>query len=139
MKQANPDLLFVAWAGTTAPAMWRALEQQVAFGVSNKITTGLAERATWSTFGDVAAKIDFLSHYVYTAPKNKVNDFLVTSMRKRSQVPDLFTPDGFVAGQMIVQALTGAKGDNVDKMISALEGWNFVGPKGQQSIRASDH
>ena len=139
VKQANPDLLFVAWAGTTAPAMWRALEQQGAFGVSNKITTGLAERATWTTFGDVAAKIDFLSHYVYTAPKNKVNDFLVKSMKNRGQVPDLFTPDGFVAGQMIVQALTGAKGDNVDKMISALEGWNFVGPKGQQSIRASDH
>jgi branched-chain amino acid transport system substrate-binding protein len=139
VKQANPDLLFVAWAGTTTPAMWRALEQQGAFGVSNKITTGLAERATWSTFGDVAAKIDFLSHYVYTAPKNKVNDFLVTSMRKRGQVPDLFTPDGFVAGQMIVRALTGAKGDNVDKMIAALEGWSFVGPKGQQSIRKSDH
>ncbi len=139
VKQANPDLLFVAWAGTTAPAMWRALEQQGAFGVSNKITTGLAERATWSTFGDVAAKIDFLSHYVSTAPKNKVNDFLVRSLRKRGQVPDLFTPDGFVAGQMIVQALQGAKGDNVDRMIAALEGWNFVGPKGQQSIRASDH
>jgi branched-chain amino acid transport system substrate-binding protein len=139
VKQANPDLLFVAWAGTTAPAMWRALEQQGAFGVSNKITTGLAERATWSTFGDVAAKIDFLSHYVSTAPKNKVNDFLVKSMRKRGQAPDLFTPDGFVAAQMIVQALTGAKGDDVDKMVSALEGWNFVGPKGQQSIRASDH
>ena len=60
-------------------------------------------------------------------------------MRKRGQVPDLFTPDGFVAGQMIVQALTGAKGDDVDKMIAALEGWNFVGPKGQQSIRKSDH
>ncbi len=138
-KQANPDLLFVAWAGTTAPAMWRALEQQGVFGVSNKITTGLPERAAWTAFGDVAAKIDFLSHYVYTAPKNKVNDFLVSSMRKRSQVPDIFTPDGFVAGQMIVQALTGAKGDDVDKMIAALEGWNFVGPKGQQSVRASDH
>jgi branched-chain amino acid transport system substrate-binding protein len=139
VKQANPDLLFVAWAGTTAPAMWRALEQQGAFGVSNKITTGLAERATWSTFGDVAAKIDFLSHYVSTAPKNKVNDFLVNSMRKRSQVPDLFTPDGFVAGQMIVRALDEANGDNVDRMISALEGWSFVGPKGQQTIRQSDH
>ena len=138
-KQANPDLLFVAWAGTTAPAMWRALEQQGVFGVSNKITTGLPERAAWQAFGDVAAKIDFLSHYVYTAPQNKVNDFLVSSMRKRSQVPDIFTPDGFVAGQMIVQALTGAKGDDVDKMIAALEGWSFVGPKGQQSIRASDH
>src|SRR5688500_7534312 len=139
VKQANPDLLFVAWAGTTAPAMWRALEQQGAFGVSNKITTGLAERATWSTFGDVAAKIDFLSHYVSTAPKNKVNDFLVNSMRKRSQVPDLFTPAGFVAGQMIVRALDVANGDNVDRMISALEGWSFVGPKGQQSIRKADH
>ncbi|MEO5792216.1 MAG: substrate-binding domain-containing protein [Gaiellaceae bacterium] len=138
-KQANPDLLFVAWAGTTAPAMWRALEQQGVFGVSNKITTGLPERAAWTAFGDVAAKIDFLSHYVYTAPQNKVNDFLVSSMRKRGQAPDIFTPDGFVAGQMMVQALTGAKGDNVDKMIGALEGWNFVGPKGQQSIRASDH
>ncbi|MGH3071805.1 MAG: substrate-binding domain-containing protein [Gaiellaceae bacterium] len=139
VKQANPDLLFVAWAGTTAPAMWRALEQQGAFGVSNKITTGLAERATWSTFGDVAAKIDFLSHYVSTAPKNRVNDFLVNSMRKRSQVPDLFTPDGFVAGQMIVRALDVANGDNVDRMISALEGWSFVGPKGQQTIRQADH
>ena len=139
VKQANPDLLFVAWAGTTAPAMWRALEQQGVFGVSNKITTGLAERATWSLFGDVALKIDFLSHYVYTAPDNKVNDFLVSSMRKRSQVPDLFTPDGFVAGQMIVHALETAKGDDVDKMISALEGWSFVGPKGQQTVRASDH
>jgi branched-chain amino acid transport system substrate-binding protein len=139
VKQANPDLLFVAWAGTTAPAMWRALEQQGAFGVSNKITTGLAERATWSTFGDTAAKIDFLSHYVHTAPKNKVNDFLVNSMRKRSQVPDLFTPDGFVAGQMIVRALDVANGDNVDRMISALEGWSFVGPKGQQTIRKADH
>jgi branched-chain amino acid transport system substrate-binding protein len=139
VKQANPDLLFVAWAGTTAPAMWRALEQQGVFGVSNKITTGLAERATWSTFGDVAAKIDFLSHYVSTAPQNKVNDFLVRSMRKRGQVPDLFTPDGFVAGQMIVRALEGAKGDNVDRMIRALEGWSFVGPKGQQTIRAADH
>ena len=139
VKQANPDLLFVAWAGTTAPAMWRALEQQGAFGVSNKITTGLAERATWSTFGDVAAKIDFLSHYVHTGPKNKVNDFLVNSMRKRSQVPDLFTPDGFVAGQMIVRALDVANGDNVDRMISALEGWSFVGPKGQQTIRKADH
>ena len=139
VKQANPDLLFVAWAGSNAAAMWRALEQQGAFGVSNKITTGLAERATWTTFGDVAAKIDFLSHYVSTAPKNKVNDFLVNSMRKRGQVPDLFTPDGFVAGQMIVRALDEANGDNVDKMISALEGWSFVGPKGQQTIRQSDH
>jgi branched-chain amino acid transport system substrate-binding protein len=138
-RQANPDLLFVAWAGTTAPAMWRALDQQNVFDVSNAVSTGLAERATWATFGDVAAKIRFLSHYVSTAPKNKVNDFLVRSMQKRGQVPDLFTPDGFAAGQMIVRALGQARGDNVDRMISALEGWSFVGPKGVMTIRRGDH
>jgi branched-chain amino acid transport system substrate-binding protein len=139
IKQQKTDLLFVAWAGTTAPAMWRALEQQGVFGSVDKVVTGLAERATYPTFGPVANKISFLSHYVWNAPKNKVNDFLVKSMRKRSQVPDLFTPDGFVAGQMIVRALTKGSADDVDKMVSALEGWSFTGPKGQQTIRASDH
>ncbi len=52
-------------------------------------------------------------------------------MRKKSQVPDLFTPDGFVAAQMIVQALKNGD-DDVDKMITALEGWKFLGPKGWQ-------
>ena len=59
-------------------------------------------------------------------------------MRKKSQFPDLFTPDGFVAGQMIVHALQ--KGDyDVDKMIGALEGWKFLAPKGWQAIRPQDH
>ena len=34
-----------------------------------------------------------------------MNTWLVKQMRKKSQFPDLFTPDGFVAGQMIVHAL----------------------------------
>ena len=68
-----------------------------------------------------------------------MNDFLVNAMQKRGQVPDIFTPDGFVAGQMIVRALTKGSASDVDKMISSLEGWSFTGPKGQQTIRASDH
>ena len=138
VKQANPDLLFVAWAGTTAGSMWKAIDQQGVFGVSNKVVTGLAERATWSTLGDQATKIQYLSHYVYTAPKNKVNDWLVKEMRKKGQVPDIFTPDGFNAALMIVQALKKG-GDDVDKMISGLEGYKFLGPKGQNAIRPQDH
>jgi len=136
-KNANPDLIFVAWAGTTAGAMWKALDQQGVFA-GTQVVTGLAERATWASLGAQATKIHFLSHYVYTAPKNKVNDWLVAQMRKRGQVPDLFTPDGFVEAQMLVHALQ--KGDyNVDKMISALEGWKFLAPKGFQAIRPQDH
>ena len=134
-KQQNADLLFVAWAGTTGPALWRALEQQ---GVSRSVTiaTGLAERATW---GSYVSGINFLSHYVYNAPKNPVNDWLVRKLKRRNQVPDIFTPDGFVAAQMIVRAVQKGGGDNVDRMISALEGWKFVGPKGPQRIRPEDH
>ena len=136
-KNANPDLLFVAWAGTTGGAMFRTLDQQGVYA-GTQVVTGLAERATWAAFGDQATKIHFLSHYVYTAPKNKVNNWLVQQMRKRGQVPDLFTPDGFVEAQMLVHALQ--KGDyNVDKMINALEGWKFLAPKGFQAIRPQDH
>jgi branched-chain amino acid transport system substrate-binding protein len=138
-KQANPDLLFVAWAGTTAEAMWRALSQQGAFGVSNRIVTGLAERATYPAYGPALNKIQFLSHYIFTAPKNKVNTWLLKQMRARSQVPDLFTPDGFVAAQMIVHALKKAKSDDPDKLVSALEGYKFLAPKGMETVRKSDH
>ena len=138
VKQANPDLLFVAWAGTTATAMWTALEQQGAFSGSTKIVTGLAERATWQGLGAAATKIQFLSHYVYTAPKSKVNDWLVAQMKKRNQVPDIFTPDGFTAAQMIVHALQTSP-DDVGKMISGLEGWSFLGVKGYEYVRPHDH
>jgi branched-chain amino acid transport system substrate-binding protein len=137
-KQANPDLLFVAWAGTTATAMWRALDQQGVFA-GTTITTGLPERATWTSFGDAATKIRFLNHYVSTAPKNAVNDWLVKTMRRSGQVPDLFTPDGFVAAQMIARAVDRANGDDVDRMITALEGYQFLAPKGRQRIRPQDH
>jgi branched-chain amino acid transport system substrate-binding protein len=136
-KNANADLIFVAWAGTTAGAMWKSLDQQNVFNGPD-VVTGLAERATWSTLGDEATKIHFLSHYVSTAPKNKVNDWLVKQMRKRGQAPDLFTPDGFNAALMIVHALK-ASPDNVDKMVSALEGYKFLGPKGFSAVRPQDH
>ncbi len=138
LRQKNPDLVFVAWAGTTSQAMWTALDQQGVFDSVDAIVTGLAERVTWPFYGPAGTKIKFLNHYNADAPKNKVNDWLKAKMKRHRQVPDLFTPDGFVAAQMIVQALKASTSD-VSKMISALEGWKFVGPKGLQEIRASDH
>ncbi|MBA3432951.1 MAG: substrate-binding domain-containing protein [Actinobacteria bacterium] len=139
LRQKNPDLVFVAWAGTTVGAMWTALDQQNVFNGVDTIVTGLAERASWPFYGPAVGKIKFLNHYNATAPKNKVNDWLVKKMKRRGQVPDLFTPDGFVAAQMIVRALSKGSTSDVDKMVAALEGWSFTGPKGQQEIRASDH
>jgi branched-chain amino acid transport system substrate-binding protein len=139
LKNANADLVFVAWAGPNALQMWQSLQQQ---GVpkSTKLVTGLADRVTYSTLGPVLGGVNLLSHYVANGPKkDKVNTWLVKQMAKSKQVPDLFTPDGFVAAQMIVHAIQKANGDDVDKMISGLEGWKFLAPKGQQRIRPQDH
>lgn len=137
-SQAKPDLLFVAWAGSTAPAMWQALDQQGAFG-GIPVVTGLDQRSSYATFGPVASKISFLSHYVYQAPHNRANDYLAGALKAQGKVPDLFDPDGFVAAQMIVHAVQIADGDDVEKMIHALEDWTFLAPKGQQLVRAGDH
>jgi len=138
-KQANADLLFVAWAGTTGPAMWQALDQQNVFSANTKVATGLDQRSTWAGFGATGAKISFFTHYVWDGPKSPVNDWLVAQLKKRGQRPDLFTPDGFTAAQMIVHALQTAKGDDPNKLVSALEGWRFTAVKGPEYIRPQDH
>jgi branched-chain amino acid transport system substrate-binding protein len=138
IKDDKPDLLFPAWAGATAPAMWKALDDAGIF-TSVKVVSGLDQRSSYATLGSVATKISFLSHYFSEAPKNKANDFLVAALKKDGKVPDLFDPDGFVAAQMIVQAIEKSDGTDVGKMISALEGWTFDAPKGTQTVRAADH
>ena len=138
IKDAKPDLLFPAWAGATAPAMWKALDDSGIFGTT-KVVSGLDQRSSYETLGAAATKISFLSHYFYRAPKTKANDALIAALKKQNKAPDLFDPDGFVAAQMIVHAIEKADGDDVGKMIGALEGWTFGAPKGTQTIRAADH
>lgn len=138
IKDAKPDLLFVAWAGATAPAMWKSLDDEHVFD-GTRVVTGLDQRASYQTLGSAGPKISFLAHYFAEAPHNAVNDALVAGLKKQGKISDLFDPDGFVAAQMIVQAIEKSDGDDVGKMISALEGWTFDAPKGKQTIRAADH
>jgi branched-chain amino acid transport system substrate-binding protein len=135
---AHPDLLFVAWAGTTGAALFKSLEDS---GVvtHTKVVTGLAQRATYPYFGADASKVFFLSLYLYECCHNAANDYLISYMKKEGKVPDLFSNDGFVAAQMIAHAVAASGGDDVGKMISSLEGWSFQGPKGPMQIRAADH
>ncbi|WP_324653379.1 substrate-binding domain-containing protein [Georgenia sp. H159] len=135
---AEPDMVFVAWAGATSGAMWQSLNQQ---GVLDDITvvTGLGDAATFGAYGEASDKVDFLNHYFPGAPDNAVNTAMVEHVEAAGGTPDLFTPDGFTAAQMIVHAISEAGGDDVDAMIGALEGWSFEGPKGEYTIRASDH
>ncbi|MFI7212481.1 substrate-binding domain-containing protein [Micromonospora maritima] len=135
IKAAKPDLLFVAWAGTTAGAMWQTLDQQGVLA-STTVVTGLDIRASWPTFGAAGSKISFLSHYFDGASDTEAAK--AAKAKVAGGTLDLFHPDGFAAAQMVVRAVQEG-GDDVDKMIKALEGWEFEGVKGTMKIRAEDH
>src|SRR6478735_2911801 len=113
----SPDLVFVAWAGATSGAMWQAMSQQ---GVLDDIpvVTGLGDSATFGAYGEASEKINFLNHYFPGAPDNDVNTAMVEAIEAGGGTADLFSPDGFNA---------------------ALEGFEFEGPKGSMTVRASDH
>ena len=131
----NPDLLFVAWAGTTAPAMWRALEQQGTIR-GTTVATGLAERATW---GSYVPGLNFLSHYVAEAPKNKVNNWL--------KIEDEADEPG--AGHLHAGRVRDRADDRravAAEAATTSSGWSArsrasssLAPKGVQRIRQSDH
>lgn len=133
----NPDLVFVAWAGATSGAMWQAMSQQ---GVMDQtpVVTGLGDAATFGAYGEASEKISFLNHYFPGAPDNDMNTAMVEAIEAAGGTPDLFSPDGFNAAIMVVQAIKEGKGDP-DAMVAALEGFEFEGPKGAMTVRASDH
>lgn len=137
LKDKKPDLVFVAWAGETTGSMWKSLEQQGVFDVA-PVVTGLGDTASYGAYGAVAEKISFLSHYFADAPDNAVNDAMVQAVEEAGSEVDLFTPDGFTAAQMVVQAVKEGHGD-VDAMVEALEGYSFEAPKGQVTVREGDH
>jgi branched-chain amino acid transport system substrate-binding protein len=139
LKNSGADAAFVAWANTTnSAAMWQALQQQ---GVPKQmdLITGLANRESYDALGPLVQGATLVSHYVYQAPKNVVNSYMTKWLAKNKLgVPNLFTPDGFVTAQMICQALKKG-GTDTSKQISALEGYQFLAPKGKQRIRPQDH
>ncbi|MEV6012820.1 substrate-binding domain-containing protein [Streptomyces sp. NPDC051976] len=138
VKSRKADLVFVAWAGASAPALWTALDQQGVVG-STKVVTGLAGTASYPLFGAAGAKVSFLAHYFPGAAGTPVEKAMLDGITKAGGTPDLFSPDGFTAALMIVHAVEAGSAQDTSLMVKALEGWSFQGPKGDEQIRAVDH
>jgi branched-chain amino acid transport system substrate-binding protein len=138
VKSKKPDLVFVAWAGASAPALWTALDQQGVVS-STKVVTGLAGVASYPLFGTAGAKVSFLAHYFPGAAGTPVEKAMLDGIKAAGGTPDLFSPDGFTAAQMIVHAIEAGSATDPTAMAKALEGWSFQGPKGDEQVRAADH
>lgn len=139
VQQDHPDIIFLAWAGTTGAPLMQALQQEGDLA-SAHVVTGLANIVTYPFYGTIGTSFNYLSLYVSAGSSNKPNEYLIKAMeQKYQQQPDLFTPDGFVWAQMLVRAIQTGDGTNVNAMISGLSGWSFLAPKGEQTIRTLDH
>jgi branched-chain amino acid transport system substrate-binding protein len=93
-----------------------------------------------STEGEVGGIGSMVYHY--TLPRNPINDWLVENHKAdyNGEFPDLFTECGFATAQALVAALKATEGDtSTEKMIAALEGLEWEGPRGKYVMRASDH
>lgn len=137
--EADPDYLYVVWAGANTP--WNQINDLKIQEKGISISTGVADIPTLPLLEPLIGMEGFTVYY-HTLPDNEVNDWLVKEHKERynGDVPDLFTPGGMTAAIAIVEALKKTKADtDVDQLIETMEGMSFETPKGTMTFREEDH
>jgi branched-chain amino acid transport system substrate-binding protein len=137
---SGADVVLVTWAGTGFVPLFQQMQQLGVFD-KIKVATGFGDNQTLARgYAEAVGSVGpIIYHYsLYNTP---VNAALVAENNKNYHVvPDLFTEEGFTAAQVLVRALENTNGDpGADGMIKAMEGMQFEGPKGDYTIRATDH
>jgi len=139
---AKAKYIFIAWSNTlNSAAMFTSLRQQGVFQVSRPVT-GLADVATYNVMGAIFEGADAVltSSYFPGVGKSTVASALAASYASSGKKEGLFTPDGVNAAQMIIRALrANTSSYNVDKAIANLEGFSFIGVKGQMTVDKTKH
>jgi len=133
----EPKYVWVIWAGKGGP-----IPQLIDAGLDKygiEIASG----------GNVLAALKMMKplkgmqgsiYYYYENPKNEVNDWLVKEHLKRfNGPPDFFTCGGFAAASAVVESVKKAGGTDTEKLIAAMEGLEFMTPKGKMKFRKEDH
>lgn len=137
--QADPDYLFVIWAGANSP--WNQINDMKLQEKGIKISTGAPDIAALKTMKSLVGMEGFTVYY-HELPDNEVNDWLIEKHKEKynGDVPDLFTPGGMSAAISIVKALEENNGStDADQLITIMEGMSFETPKGTMTFRAEDH
>jgi branched-chain amino acid transport system substrate-binding protein len=141
--------LFLTWSGTGYVTLFQGLSDMGALDVMT-VGTGFGDNASFTAvFGPAVLGSVGLNVYHYTAADTEVNNWLVEHHFAKykdapdaaiNAYPDLFTAGGMASAIALASALEKTGGDaSAEKMIPALEGLTFEGPKGTYHIRPEDH
>lgn len=136
---AEPDYLFVVWAGANNP--WGALQEMDVQGHGITISTGAPELAALRMMHEVVGMHGFTVYYHTVPPANPMNDWLVeTHLERFGSPPDIFTSGGMAAASAIITALEKTGGEtDTELLIETLRGMEFDSPTGMRWFREEDH
>lgn len=137
---SGAEVLIVTWSGAGFVPMFQQMNQLGVFKAM-KVATGMGDNQTLAKGYAVALNSYGVIVYHYSLFDNAENKYLTDEHIKRFQTPpDLWAEAGFNCAVMLKQAVEATNGDTTaDKLIAALEGMKFKGPKGDYEVRATDH
>ena len=130
--------VFILWAGGGNPLGKIQAMDPSRFGI--ELATGgniLAALKGYKDFPGMEGAI----YYYYELPDNEVNDWLVKTHQERfGTPPDFFTAGGMATGMAVVEALKKTGGNtDTETLIAAMEGMEWMTPKGMMKFRPEDH
>jgi len=136
--------VFIVWAGKSPPLEQMAIMKIKKYGI--KPTTGgniLPILKSWLPLLKAYENLRGFTggaYYYYELPKNSINDWFVKEHNARfKEPPDFFTCGGFAAAMASITAFEKAKSTDTEKLIAAMEGLEFMTPKGRMVFRKEDH
>jgi len=131
--------LFLNWAGKGSPLnKFHSMKLDEKYGI--KLTTGGNIIPVLKGYKPFAG-MEGSGYYYYTNPNNEMNDWLIAEHEKRFEgmPPDFFVCGGFAAAMFVAKAIEKAGSTDTEKLISAMEGLEWMTPKGKMIMRKEDH
>jgi branched-chain amino acid transport system substrate-binding protein len=131
--------LFLNWAGKGNPLKkFHAMKLDEKYGI--KLTTGGNIIPILKGYKPFAG-MEGSGYYYHTNPNNKMNDWLIAEHKKRfkGMPPDFFHCGGFAAAMFVAKAIEKAGSNDTEKLIAAMEGLEWMTPKGKMFMRKEDH
>ena len=131
--------LFLNWAGKGSPLnKFHDMKLDEKYGI--KLTTGGNIIPVLKGYKPFAG-MEGSGYYYHTNPKNELNDWLIAEHKKRfkGMPPDLFVCGGFAAAGFVVKAIEKAGSTDTEALIAAMEGLEWMTPKGKMVMRKEDH
>ncbi|SFT94663.1 substrate-binding domain-containing protein [Sedimentitalea nanhaiensis] len=129
--------LFIIWAGGGNPMSKINAMDPSRFGI--EIATGGNILAALKAYKELPG-MEGATYYYYEIPQNEVNDWLVKEhMERFGTPPDFFTAGGMAAGMAVVEAIRKAGSTETEDLLAAMEGMEWMTPKGVMQFRIKDH